>query len=329
MQMVHPILGIDVAKDTLDIALLKGERMATKQFENTLNGQQQLAAWVEKQGAWGAHVCLEATGQYGDGVSEYLYQQGYSVSVVNPARIKYYANSKLRRNKTDKADAQLIAEYCSRENPALWTPPPASFKDLQALVRHLDDLQGTRLQETNRLASGVHTPPVVEQLQALIAFLDTQIQQTKQAIQQHIDGFPELKHAQNLLVSIPGIGRLTAAKLLGEIRNILAFEDARQLAAYAGLTPRIFLSGSSVHKKSRLSKTGNANLRKILFMPAISAKRWNPIVKHFCDRLLLSGLKPMEVVCAAMHKLLHLVYGILKTGRPFDPEYLVKVQVAS
>ena len=75
--MVHPILGIDVAKDTLDIALLKGERMATKQFENTLNGQQQLAAWVDKQGAWGAHVCLEATGQYGDGVSEYLYQQGY------------------------------------------------------------------------------------------------------------------------------------------------------------------------------------------------------------------------------------------------------------
>jgi transposase len=329
MQMEQPILGIDVAKETLDVALRNGGRVVTRQFENTLSGHQLLAGWLDKQGAIGAHVCLEATGQYGDGVSEYLYQQGYPVSVVNPARIKHYANSKLRRNKTDKADAQLITEYCLREKPALWTPPPASFKDLQALVRHLDDLQGSHLQASNRLASGVRTPFVVEQLHAQIAFLDTQIQQTKQAIQQHIDSLPELKHAQDLLVSIPGIGRLTAAKLLGEIRDILAFEDARQLAAYAGLTPRIFISGSSVHKKSRLSKTGNANLRKILYMPAISAKHWNPIVKQFCERLFQSGLRPMEVIGAAMHKLLHLVYGVLKTGRPFDPEYLVKVLATS
>jgi transposase len=327
--MEQPILGIDVAKDTLDVALWNGGRMTSRQFENTGSGQQLLAGWLGKQGARGAHICLEATGQYGDGVSEYLYQQGYAVSVVNPARIKYYANSKLRRNKTDKADALLIAEYALREKPALWTPPPASFKDLQALVRHLDDLQGSRLQATNRQSSGVRTPFVVEQLLAQIAFLDTQIQQTKQAIQRHIDCFPELKHAQDLLVSIPGIGRLTAAKLLGEIRDILAFQDARQLAAYAGLTPRIFISGSSVHKKSRLSKTGNANLRKILYMPAISAKRWNPIVKQFCDRLFQSGLRPMEVIGAAMHKLLHLVFGVLKTGRPFDPDYLAKMQVAS
>jgi transposase len=327
--MTQPVLGIDVAKMSLDVALMKGERTITRQFENTLKGYAQLAAWQRQQNACEAHVCLEATGQYGDGVAEYLYQQGHPVSVVNPARIKHYGNSKLRRNKTDKADAQLIAIYCERENPALWSPPPASFKDLQVLVRHLEDLHEARQQEANRQSSGVQTKKVVEHLGALIAFLDGQIRDTKQAIQSLIERFPELQQAQELLVTIPGIGRLTAAKLLGEIRDIREFEDARQLAAYAGVTPRIFVSGTSVHKKSRLSKTGNANLRKILYMPAISAKRWNPIVHQFCTRLLESGLRPMEVIGAAMRKLLHLVYGVLKNGRPFDPNYLVNVQAFS
>jgi transposase len=169
----------------------------------------------------------------------------------------------------------------------------------------------------------------VDSLRALLAFFDGQINQTKKAIQAHIDQHEELKHMQTLLVTIPGIGKLTAAKLLGEIRNILDFQSARQLAAYAGLTPRNFLSGTSVHKKSRLSKTGNSNLRKVLFLPAIVAKKCNPIIHTFCVRLSQSGLKPMEVVGAAMRKLLHLIYGILKTGRPFDPNYLNPMQAFS
>ena len=327
--MTPAILGIDVAKETLDVALKIEQRLLHKQFENTGSGYQHLTTWLKKQGSTQLHACLEATGQYGEGVADFLFSQGFQVSVVNPARIKHYGNSKLRRNKTDKADAELIAEFCEKEKPALWTPPPASFKDLQALVRHLDDLLETRQQETNRLGSGVHTKAVVESLSALLAFLDQQIKQCKQAIQDHINSFPELRRMQNLLITIPGIGRLTAARLLGEIRNILDFEDARQLAAYAGLTPRNFLSGTSVHKKSRLAKTGNAHLRKALYMSAISAKHHNPIVSTFCARLSQNGLRPMEVIGAAMHKLLHLVFGILKSGRPFDPNYLAYQQVPS
>jgi transposase len=326
MQMEQRVLGIDVAKETLDIALSDGVHLNHGQFANTQKGYEQLEQWVRKQTDSSVHVCLEATGQYGDGVAEFLFAQGFPVSVVNPARIKHYGNSKLRRNKTDKADAQLIAEYCLREKPAFWTPPPASFKDLQTLVRHLEDLQNNRLQELNRLLSGVHTSFVVESLNLLLAFLDDQIKQTKKAIQEHINQHEELKRMQNLLVTIPGIGKLTAAKLLGEIRNILDFQSARQLAAYAGLTPRNFLSGTSVHKKSRLSKTGNANLRKALFMPAIVATKHNPIVHSFCARLSESGLRPMEVIGAAMRKLLHLVFGILKTCRPFDQNYLNQTQ---
>jgi len=320
--MTQSILGIDVAKATLDVAWMNSNQRVHHQFENSLNGYKQLDTWVRKQGGEHTHVCLEATGQYGDGVATFMFQQGHAVSVVNPARIKYYGNSKLRRNKTDKADAELIAEYCERQKPALWSPPPASFKDLQALVRHLDDLQTTRLQETNRLHSGVLTPAVINSLHALVKFLDEQIVICKKDIQDLIDQFPVLKARQDLLVTIPGIGKLTAAKLLGEVRDILDFESARQLAAYAGLTPRNFLSGTSIHKKCRISKTGNANLRKILYMPAISAKHWNPIVSQFCDRLDQNGLRPMEVIVAAMRKLLHIVYGILKSGRPFDPHYL-------
>ena len=327
--MEQRVLGIDVAKDTLDIALFDGFRLQHGQFANSEKGHMQLEYWLRERSATSVHVCLEATGQYGDKIAEHLYSQGFLVSVVNPARIKHYGNSKLRRNKTDKADAQLIAEYCMREKPALWTPPPASFKELQALVRHLEDLQGLKRQEANRLQSGVRSAFVLDNITSVCNYIDDQIGKTKKAIQDHIDRQSELKRMQDLLITIPGIGKLTASKLLGEIRNVMDFKSARQLAAYAGLTPRNFLSGTSVHKKSRLSKTGNTNLRKALYMPAIVAMKYNPIIRAFCLRLSQNGLLPMEVVGAAMRKLLHLVFGILKTGRPFDPNYLNLVQSLS
>lgn len=323
--MTTCVFGIDVSKDTLDVAMIHNKRRICTQVANTEDGYRQLDAWVRKQGYLHARVCLEATGQYSDGVAEYLHYQGYYVSVVNPARIKHYANSRLRRNKTDKADAQLIAWYGLTEKPAVWTPPPANYKDLQALVRHLDDLMGIRQQLSNRLTCGVKTASVIDNLKEIVAFLNMQIQQTRQSIQIHINNDPELLRRQELLITIPGIGKLTAAKLLGEIRDILEFDNARQLAAYAGLTPRNIFSGSSVHKKTRLSKTGNSNLRKLLYMPALSAKRWNPIIAEFCARLSQNGLRPKEVLGAAMRKLLHICFGVIKSGRPFDPNYLATV----
>ena len=322
--MTQAAIGIDISKDTFDVVFLVEGKGDHEIFENKQPGFRSLSRWLEKHKDGQAHACMEATGQYGDGLAEYLYQEGYPVSVVNPARIKAYGNSKLRRNKTDKADAALIAEYCLREQPALWSPPPASFKELQELVRRLDDLQANIQAENNRLKSGVTSLVVLEELRNHIAYLSQQIQHIKQAIQEHIQAYPELKQRQKLLMSIPGIGQLTASKILGEIRDVCDFDSARQLAAYAGVTPRNIISGTSVHKKARLSKTGNANLRKALYMPAISAKNHNPIVIVFCQRLLKAGLRPMEVIGAVMHKLLHLVYGILKSGLPFDPDFLKK-----
>jgi transposase len=320
--MTQPVLGIDIAKDTFDVALIVEGKTWNEHFENNASGFKNLNRWVRKHSPEKIHACMEATGQYGDALAEYLYQQGYQVSIVNPARIKAYANSKMRRNKTDKADAQLIAEYCLRENPAFWRPPPASFKGLQALVRRLEDLQSNYYQENNRLKSGTTNLVVIADLQDHLHLLNEKIKQIKRAIQEHIKTYPELKKRQDLLVTIKGIGRLTAAKILGEVRDVCDFDSARQLAAYAGVTPRNFLSGTSVHKKSRLSKMGNSQLRKALYMPAIVAQKHNPIIRNFCQRLLLSGLRPMEVIGAAMHKLLHLIYGILKSGKPFNPDFL-------
>jgi transposase len=314
-------LGIDVSKDSLDVVLMNGSRQVHKVFSNNSAGHKHLHNWLIAQQAGQPHTCLEATGQYGEEVAEYLYQSGYPVSVVNPARIKRYGESKLHRNKTDKADAALIAEFCQKENPPLWRPLPAEVKHLRALVRRLDDLQTAYQQERNRSLSGEKDAWVLEDLQIHLSYLQERIQAARQAIQQHIEQQPQLRSQQELLVSIPGIGKLTAARLLAEIGDISAFDNAPQLAAYAGLNPKGFRSGSSVHKKTRISKEGRAFLRSILWMSAVVALKHNPVIMEFCQRLEERRLSKMAIVVAAMRKLLHLVFGVLKNQRPFDPDY--------
>ncbi|MRR30708.1 IS110 family transposase [bacterium] len=321
--MIQSVLGIDVSKDTLDVVLLKEETNTYASFSNNPVGFGKLARWLISQGAGQVHACLEATGQYGDGVAEYLYQAGHAVSVVNPARIKRYGDSKLHRNKTDKADAALIAEFCRKEIPALWAPLPAYLKQLRQMVRRLEDLQANYQQERNRLSSGVSDTWVVEDIQDHLKELSKRIKALKQAIFQVIIDTAELKEQFDLLLTIPGIGKLTAARLLAEMGDIACFEDAPQLAAYAGLNPKGFRSGSSVHKKTHISKEGRALLRRILYMPAIVACRCNPIVHVFCDRLTQHGLPKMAVVAAAMRQLLRLVFGVLTHKQPFDPHYLL------
>jgi len=159
--------------------------------------------------------------------------------------------------------------------------------------------------------------------------LHKRIQTLKATMQQLIRETPELQQPFALLITIPGIGKLTAARLLAELGDCADFEDAPQLAAYAGLNPKGARSGSSVYKRARISKEGRAFLRYLLYMPAIVARRHNPIIRAFCDRLAQRKLAPMAIVAAAMRKLLHLVFGVLKHQRPFDPLYLTHSSFAS
>lgn len=315
------ILGIDVSKDTLDLVLINEEGKFHKVISNDPAGLKAMDKWLVSRHVDRVHACLEATGQYGDEVSEYLYGQGHDVSVVNPTRIKRYGESKLHRNKTDKADADLIAEFCLKEKPALWEPLSPDLKHLRALVRRLNDLQTNYRQESNRLLSGEKDAWVINDLSVHVEYLKARIVATEEEIQNFINQTPDLKVKQDLLVSIPEIGKKSSAMLLAELGEISGFENAPQLAAYAGLNPKGFSSGSSVHKKTRISKQGRSELRSCLYMPAVVAMTHNSVVRALKDRLRERQLPTMAIVAASMRKLLHIAYGVLKNQKPFDPEY--------
>jgi transposase len=323
MQAGEGILGIDISKESFDVVLRGTGGEQHRVFSNDQKGFKALVGWAEKQPERVVHICMEATGSYWEGLAEALYQRGYRVSVVNPYQIKRYGDHLLNRNKTDKADASLIAEFCEKDRERLraWKPFSPEIKALRSMGRRLDELQGMKQQEQNRLKSGVTDLVVIESLQENLKQLDAQIKALWKKIKEHVNQHPDLREKQRLLTSIPGIGKLTAIKLIAEIGEIKDFTSASQLAAYAGLAPKQFQSGSSVHKQTRISKQGRTELRRCLYMPAVVASEHNPIVMDLKRRMLASGHVMMEVIVAAMKKLLHLVYGVLKSGKPFDPDY--------
>ena len=262
-----------------------------------------------------------ATGAYGEALALFLHQAGHTVSVVNPAAIKAFAASRLSRTKTDRVDAELIARFCLAQEPLAWMPPPPEVRELQALVRRLESLVEMRVAEENRLSSGITVEVVRQSVEELLAYLNEQIKRTEALIGNHIDSHPTLKQQSELLDSIPGIAETTAALLLSEITDIKQYGSARRVAAYAGLVPRERQSGSSVRGRARLSKIGNARLRRALYFPAITALRCGPFFQAWAKGLQERGKSKMSVICAVMRKLVHLAYGVLKSGQPFDPEW--------
>ncbi len=319
--MTISTVGIDISKLKFDLCLLcDNGKFKHRVFPNTPAGFLQLSAWLVKQKVARLHACLEATGTYGEALATHLHDAGHVVSVVNPAAIKAYGQSRLSRTKTDKADATLIAQFCRERQPPAWHPLPAEMRELQALVRRLDALLEMRQMEANRLEVSAAATAVRESLVGHLAFLDAEVATTEKLIRTHIGNHQGLLEQHDLLVTIPGIGSTTAAKLLGEILDVKLYRGARQLAAFAGLVPRLHESGTSIKRKARLSKTGAPRLRKALYFPAIVAIKHNPQIKALGVRMKERGKCAMEIIAAAMRKLVHLAYGVLKSGRPFDPE---------
>jgi transposase len=314
--MSKAILGIDVSKKELETALVFEERTLTHKFANSLKGCKLLQGWLTSLHIKQVHACLEATGTYGEAVAEFLYEKNHRVSVVNPVRIKGYAKAGLHRNKTDKADARLIADFCLVKDPEDWHPLPAEVKELQALTRRIEALEKMLQGERNRLA--VASGEVRPSIKRIIKTLETEIKNVKCLIKEHIDNHPDLKHQHNLLKSIPGIGVKTAPLLLGEV-EFRRFTSARAVAAQAGLTPCKDQSGTSLNR-TKLSKVGNGRIRKALYFPAMVAIKHNQTIKQFASRLSEKGKTPMQVICAAMRKLLHIAFGVIKHDRPFDPD---------
>jgi transposase len=314
-------LGIDVSKATLHLALLRGTgRPQKKQVSNDETGFAQMTEWFKVQGVESVTACLEATSTYGQSVARYLHDEGHQVSVVNPARISGFAQSELKRTKTDSADSATIARFCQAMHPKAWVPPKPETAELQQMTRRLEDLQQIVGQEKTRLettAVSLH-----EDIKAHIGFVENQMGQLKKVITAHIEQHEVLNSALTLMTSIKGISTLSGSQILAEIGDWREFGSARQLAAYAGLTPQAKESGTSVHGRSRLCKIGNEHLRRALYFPALTIIRCCPELQPWIEGLRSRGKTKMQVVGAVMHKLIRVVYGVLKSGQSFNSELL-------
>ena len=314
------VLGIDIAKAKFDVALLLPEgKLRRKSCPNTPAGFAELAQWLARQGVALVHASLEATGTYGDALAHYLYDAGHVVSVLNPAVTHAFAVSQLTRAKTDQIDAELIARYTATQQPLPWRPAPREVRELQALVRRLDALQGMRTQETNRLEAGPLVASVHASIETVIATLAAEIKAVQQQIRAHLNQHPGLRDQRDLLTSIPGIGEATAAVLIAELFD-KPYCSARQAAAFAGVVPRVCESGT-LKARGRLVKIGPSRLRKALYFPALAALRFNPTLRALQTRMRAAGKPKMVIIGAAMRKLIHLAFGVLKSGRAYDSTY--------
>lgn len=319
-------LGIDVSKAKLDCLLLDmaSNKRKSKTVPNSPDGYTTLLAWLGKQQAGAAHVILEPTGVYHEPVALALTDAGLKVSLVNPAQLRQFAQGLGIKNKTDAADSAVLARYGATQNPASWQPPPAHVRELRALLARRDAIAEDLRREQNRAekAATTGTPALVQQsIDQSMAFLSKELNQLQQAIDEHIDRHPDLRDKRELLLSIPGVGRQVSSHLTALLAGH-DFDRAEQLAAYLGLAPVAWESGTSVRGRPHLSKAGPAHLRKLLYLPAVVATRWNPHVKALYERMLERGKSKMTGIGAAMRKLAHLCFGVVRSGKPYDANWL-------
>jgi len=312
-------LGIDVSKNRLDVSLSGGNKARAKSFANSSDGWRLLQHWLMAHKIRRVHACLESTGRYSLGIACALYEAGHVVSIVNPAQIRDFVRTKLGRNKTDGIDASHIREYCELFKPQPWTPPSEAYRRLGELQTIRAGIVAGLTQWKNRKNSGMVDPVAQSLIDVTIGHFTSQLGAVDDAIAQTIDNDPSLRRKRDLLLSISGVGETLAGVVLAELPGPDVLRSSAEVVAYAGLNPRQHQSGTSIDRLTRISKIGNAVLRAALYMPALSAMRYNPAIVALVTRLKSRArLTPKQIVVAAMRKLLVLCFGVLKTGKPFD-----------
>ena len=314
--------GIEVSYLTLLVALRAHDHdEPLREFPNTRAGHQAVLRLLARC-AGPVRVCLESSGLYGLDLALTLHQAGVAVMVANPRAVRHFAQALLQRSKNDQRDAVVLREFAARMPFQPWRPPSAAALKLVAVARRLEALTDMLAAEKNRL----HAASLSEALPALIRRdIQRSIQTQQRAIdrltrtaQEFILADPELARRYELLLSIPGFGATSAVHTLAELTLLPADLDVRQWVAYAGLDPREYTSGTSVHKKVRISKAGNKHLRRALYMPALVAVQHQPQVRAYYDHLLARGKTKMQALVATMRKLLHAIYGMFKHDQLFD-----------
>jgi transposase len=321
-------LGIDVAKAKLDCCLLldpESMKRKSKSVANTKAGFASLLEWLIRKGVSlpQLHAVMEGTGVYHKQATLALVDAGVTVSIINPAQIKDFGRGLGVRTKTDGVDSFVLARYGALLKPAAWQPPVPEIRILRALLARREAIAQDLQRELNRLekADATETCALIRQsIDDSIDFLRKQLAKLQQDIDDHVDRHPDLRRDMELLISIPAVGRQTGTNLLAIVHGH-RFDSAEQLAAYLGLVPVERQSGSSVLGRTRLSKAGPPRIRAILYMAAVVATKYNPHVKVIYDRLVARGKAKMAALGAAMRKLVHLCFGVLKTRMQYQADY--------
>jgi len=329
-------LGIDISKAKLDCSLLLDPTSAkrkSKPFSNNPAGFTNLLDWLNKNGVEPAdlHVIMEGTGVYHEQAAFALHDAGATVSIVNPAQIKNFGRGLAVRTKTDGVDSLVLARYGALLNPPAWTPPAHEARVLKALLARKEAVAQDLQRERNRRekAESTDTPALIRQsIDNSINFLQKQLADLQANIDDHINRYPDLRRDLDLLTSIPAVGPQVGKNLLS-VMHCQHFKSAEQLAAYLGLVPIERQSGSSLLGKARLSKAGPPKIRAVLYMAAVVATKYNPHVKALYARLLAKGKAKMAALGAAMRKLVHLCFGVLKTRIPYQTEYHQNIATAA
>lgn len=329
---MHPILattlicaylGIDVAKDTLDVVLHLAGQKVHRVFANSPLGFVALHGWLRSLPAQQFLICLEATGSYSDGIAHFLAEQGYAVAVLNPAILVHYRKSENIRSKNDKLDAELLARYGQEKRPRLWKPVPPDVLTLRLLLAYRDDVLGMLRQERNRLHAGRLTTWTRAQIEQHSQQLAQRLKAAEQQLKAHLTDSPELLSIWLRLQTIPGIGWLTAASLIASIGEISRFARVGALVSLAGLAIKEQDSGTSVHGRPQIDRHGHAHLRQVLYWCAITAMRTDPQIGAWAQRLRQRGKPNKIVIVAVMRKLLHIAYGVWKSGTDYDPQLVL------
>lgn len=323
-------IGVDIGKKTLDVAYeytnSKGQRKATKgKFTNTFEGFKKLEDSAKRNlgEEVSIHFIMEATGSYHEEVAAYLYAQGHRVSVVNPSRVKAFGQSIGVRTKTDKKDPLVLVQFGKALTPDLWKPPPEEYRTLLIFYRAIEMRKKQRTVLMNRIEAlrvAKESPEVIfEEDKALLERVEESIERIEKEIRLHLDMHPKVKKEVKLLETIAGVGWITSVLLTAIMAGGARFKSAREAAAYVGLSVRENQSGNFCGR-SRLSKQGPPEIRKALYWPAITAIRHNPDVIDLYNRLTKRGKCNMVVIGAAMRKLVHIAFGVLKHGTKYTAQ---------
>lgn len=321
-------IGIDIGKTRLHAAWLRDpeqERSRPKAADNSPDGHRQLLAWAERHTRCPPEqLCfiIEATGVYHEALALFLHRAGTRVCVVNPYQVKEFARSRGIRTKNDRHDGHVLALFGRERRPQAWQPPPEEVRHLQSLLKRIEALEADRQRECNRLEkAGVEQAPapVRRSLQDMIDVLEAEIARLRNQLDEHIEARPELKQQRALLESIPGVGPKLSAWFLA-LFGAKRFASAKQAAAFLGLIPVEYDSGTSVHRPPRLSKAGDGRWRARLYMPALVAIRFNSAIRAQFTRLTGAGKSKMSAIGAAMRKLVQIAFGVFNSRRPFEVE---------